>query len=210
MRRSLLSTTAIAALALAPALAFAQVQSNGPSGAIQEQPPNQEHKAPKAAKPVTPAPGTTAPGKSAQTQTPPTTQQPQEPQGLQGQAQPQPPKEKQRLQGQAQQRTITGAQQRPTGTAGAPGGARGQIQVTEQQRTQIRERISHVKVERIEHPRFSVRVGAEIPRSVHVEVLPPEIVEIVPEYQGFDFVMVGDEILIVDPGSRQMVAVIPA
>jgi hypothetical protein len=41
-------------------------------------------------------------------------------------------------------------------------------------------------------------------------VLPPEIVEIVPEYQGFDYVMVGDEILIVDPGSLQIIAVIPA
>ena len=82
--------------------------------------------------------------------------------------------------------------------------------MTEQQRTRIHERLAHFKADRIEHPGFSVSVGVEIPRSVHVEVLPPEIVEIVPEYQGFDYVVVGDEVVIIDPASLQIVAVIPA
>lgn len=239
MKRLLLMTTAIGALALAPALAIAQVQSNGPSGTIQEQPRDQQQKAPQG-KAVTPMPG--ASGKSAQTQTEPTPApqqgQPQHQQRMQGQAQPkkEEPGDKTRMQGQAQPQMekpgsqpklqgqmqpsgqqhvegqaqpATGAQQRSTGTASTSKGAGGKVQVTEQQRTQIHERISHVRVQRIDHPQFSVTVGAEIPRSVHVEVLPPEIVEVVPEYQGFDYVMVGDEILIVDPGSLQIVAVIP-
>ncbi|MGH7124239.1 MAG: DUF1236 domain-containing protein [Stellaceae bacterium] len=224
MRRLLLATTAITALAIAPALVFAQVQSNGPSGAIQEQPPNKEHKAPPG-KAVTPAPGPTAPGKSVQTQTPPT----QQPQRMQGQAQPQPQQKEpggqqklqgqtqtqqggsQHVQGQPQQPTTGAAPQRQTGTASTSSGARGQrVQVTQQQKTQIHERISRLRVERIDHPRFSVTVGTVVPRSVHIEVLPPEIVEVVPEYQGFDYVMVGDEILIIDPYSLQIVAVIPA
>ena len=228
MRRLLLATTAITALALAPALAVAQVQSNGPSGAVQEQPGKQEPNAPKGGKPVPVKPGPSAPGKSAQTQTPPATQQqPQHQQRTQGQAQPQlqQPGGQPHLQGQApqqgapQQRAqnqpqppATGAQQqqRSTGTASTQGSGRAaQVHVTEQQRTQIHERLAHTRVDRIEHPQFSVSVGAEIPRSVHVEVVPPEIVEVVPEYQGFDYVMVGDEILIVDPDSLQIVAVIP-
>lgn len=251
MRRLLLATTAISALAFAPVLGLAQVQSNGPSGAIQEQPRNQEHGTPKGGKSMTPAQGEAAPGKSAQTQAPQKTEQPQrlqgqaqpEPQGkgkehLQGQAQPEPQgKGKERLQGQAQpepkgrteQQRVQGqtqpngpqhlqgqaqqpkgTQQNRTGTASVTGGARGHVQVTQQQRTQIHEHFAHMRVDRIEHPQFSVSVGAEIPRSVHVETLPPEIVEIVPEYRGFDYVMVGDEILIVDPDSLQIVAVIPA
>lgn len=235
MRRLLLATTAISALAFAPALGLAQVQSNGPSGAIQEQPRNQEHGTPKGGKSMTPAQGETAPGKSAQTQAPQKTEQPQrlqgeaqpEPQGkgkqqrLQGQAQPEPQgrTEQQRVQGQTQpngpqhmqgQAQPRGTQQNRTGTAGVSGGAQGHVQVTQQQKTQIHERLAHTRVERIEHPQFSVRVGAEVPRSVHVEVLPPEIVEVVPEYEGYDYVMVGDEILIVDPDSLQIVAVIPA
>ena len=55
MRRLLLATTAIGALVLAPALAIAQVQSNGPGGATQEQPRDQEHKTPQG-KAVTPTP----------------------------------------------------------------------------------------------------------------------------------------------------------
>ena len=229
MRRLLLATTAISALALAPTLALAQVQSNGPSGAIQEQPRDQEHGTPKGGKPVTPAPGQKAPGKSAQAspQSQPMQGQAQpEPQGpkkqprLQGQSQPQPQGQgtQQPLQGQAQptgpqhpqgQAQQPGpAQQHPTGAASGVGG-RSQVQVTQQQRTEIHERISHVRVERIEHPQFSVSIGVAIPRTVHVAVLPPEIVEVVPEYRGFDYVMVGDEILIIDPGSLEIVAVIP-
>jgi len=227
----LLATTAISALALAPVLAVAQVQSNGPSGAVQEQPRTQEHNAPQGGKPMTTTPGPAAPGKSAQTQTGPS---PQTQQKLQGQAQPQqkvqgqaqPQRGQQQLQGQAprsdetnggqrvQGQTQQGGQQHVQGRAqqqqASTTGARTQVHVTEQQRTKIHERLAHVKVDRIEHPEFSVSVGAEIPRSVHVEVLPPEIVEIVPEYQGFDYVMVGDEILIIDPTSLQIVAVIPA
>ncbi len=256
MRRSLLSTTAIAALVFAPALAVAQVQSNGPSGAIQQQPRNQEHV--QGGKPAQ-GPTQTAPGKSAQTQTPAPNKrmsqgEPQSPGGkapqrqqLQGQAQPQGTREHKApvQQGQAQPQTqgsrehgrmqqqaqtprgnqgvqgetqeqqgapnkVTGTEQHQSGAVSTQGKAGGHVQVTEKQRTEIHQRLAHFKADRIEHPQFSVTVGAEVPRSVHVERLPPEIVEIVPEYQGFDYVMVGDEILIIDPDSLQIVAVIPA
>jgi hypothetical protein len=236
MRRSLLSTTAIAALVLAPALALAQ--ANGPSGTIQEQPRKQEPT--QGGKTVTPAPGQMAPGKSAQTQTPTAphqmnnqaqqqapTGQVQQHQRLQGQAQPELQREHKApvqqgqlqqpkgTQGEAQEQKgepnkAVGTQQHQTGAASTKTRTAAQVQVTQQQKTQIHERLAHFKVERIEHPQFSVRVGVEIPRSVHVEVLPPEIVEIVPEYQGFDYVLVGNEILIIDPYSMQIVAVIPA
>jgi len=246
MRRLLLSTSAIAALALAPALAVAQVQS-APSGTTQE-PRTQEHT--QGGKSAAPAQHQMAPGKSAQTETSPggnsrmnaQTQQapgataPQH-QKLQGQAQPEPQRERkapvqqsqiqqprggQTTEGEAQEKKGEVQQkQGVTGKAGvtrqhqaaAPSGraaAAQQVHVTEQQRTQIHQRLAHFKVDRIEHPQFSVSVGAEIPRSVHVEVLPPEIVEIVPEYRGFDYVMVGDEIVIIDPDSLEIVAVIPA
>jgi hypothetical protein len=37
-----------------------------------------------------------------------------------------------------------------------------------------------------------------------------DIVTIVPEYRGFDYIVVGDSILIVDPVTLEIVAVIPA
>ena len=47
-------------------------------------------------------------------------------------------------------------------------------------------------------------------RSVRLYTLPPEIVEIVPEYSGYDYVLVGDDIVMIDPDSHEIVAVIPA
>jgi hypothetical protein len=49
-----------------------------------------------------------------------------------------------------------------------------------------------------------------VPRDVHVVVLPEDVVEIVPQYQGFDYVIVGDNILIIDPDTMEIVDIIPA
>jgi hypothetical protein len=57
---------------------------------------------------------------------------------------------------------------------------------------------------------FDITAGARVPRDVHVAVLPEDIVSIVPEYRGFDYILVGDSILIVDPVTLEIVAVIPA
>ena len=59
-------------------------------------------------------------------------------------------------------------------------------------------------------PDFDVTVGVRVPHSVHVEVLPEDVITIVPQYRGFDYVMVGDQILIIDPSTYEIVAVIEA
>jgi uncharacterized protein Smg (DUF494 family) len=45
---------------------------------------------------------------------------------------------------------------------------------------------------------------------VHFVVLPEEIVRIVPQCRGFDYFLVEDEIVIVDPRTLEIVAIIPA
>ena len=59
-------------------------------------------------------------------------------------------------------------------------------------------------------PFWRAAVCARVPRDVHIAVLPEDIVSVVPEYRGFDYVLVGDSILIVDPVTLEIVAVIPA
>ena len=49
-----------------------------------------------------------------------------------------------------------------------------------------------------------------MPRTVHVAVLPPEVVTIVPEYSGFDYIIVGDQLLIIDPNTMEIVYILPA
>lgn len=94
---------------------------------------------------------------------------------------------------------------------GQNGSRGGGVQLSADQRTRIQHDILRNKhVARIDHPDFSVSVGVTIPRSVHVAVLPAEIVTFVPQYRGFDYVLVGDQILIVDPHSLEIVAIIEA
>jgi hypothetical protein len=53
-----------------------------------------------------------------------------------------------------------------------------------------------------------VNVGANLPADVVVDPLPPTIVELVPEFRGYDYFVLGDEIVIVDPATRQVVEII--
>jgi Protein of unknown function (DUF1236) len=85
------------------------------------------------------------------------------------------------------------------------------VQLSQDQRTRVHAIIGKSSTARAstdEH--FNVSVGAKVPRSVHFEVLPEEIVEIVPEFRGFDYVLIGDEILIIDPDTLEIVAIISA
>jgi hypothetical protein len=91
-------------------------------------------------------------------------------------------------------------------------GARGtSVQLSADQRSQIKTIIGRERGPRLgSNANFSVSVGTRVPRSVHVVVLPEEIVRIVPEYRGYNYFLVGDEIVIVDPRTLEIVAIIPA
>jgi hypothetical protein len=91
------------------------------------------------------------------------------------------------------------------------GSSKTSVQLSQDQRTRIQAVIGKEHAPRFsgsEH--FDITVGARVPRDVHVAVLPEDIVSIVPEYRGFDYILVGDSILIVDPVTLEIVAVIPA
>jgi hypothetical protein len=84
------------------------------------------------------------------------------------------------------------------------------VQLNDSQRTQIKNIVvKNTNVARVDHVDFSVNVGVAVPRSVHVEVLPADVVEIVPEYRGFDYVIVGEQLLIIDPNTMLIVDVLP-
>ena len=91
------------------------------------------------------------------------------------------------------------------------GSSKPSVQLSQDQRSRIQAAIGKGHAPRFSgNERFDITVGTRVPRDVHVAVLPEEIVTIVPEYRGFDYVLVGDSILIVDPASLEIVAVIPA
>jgi hypothetical protein len=137
----------------------------------------------------------------------------QQERGLQQQrgAQQQPSTQQQR--GAQQQPSVGGrSTTEQTGQAGVNGGGRGgSVQLSEDQRSQIKTIIGRERGPRLgRNANFDVRVGTRVPRSVHYAVLPQDIVRIVPQYRGFDYFLVEDEIVIVDPHTLEIVAIIPA
>jgi Protein of unknown function (DUF1236) len=95
---------------------------------------------------------------------------------------------------------------------GAPGrSGAASVQLSEQQRNQIKDIVvSDHNVARVNNVNFNISVGVAVPRTVHVAVLPAEVVTIVPEYRGFEYVVVGDQLLIIDPNTLEIVAILPA
>jgi hypothetical protein len=66
------------------------------------------------------------------------------------------------------------------------------------------------KAERLTNVHFSTTVGEVVPGTVRLYRMPASIVEYAPEYSDYEYVLVGDEILIVDPRTLRIVAVIAA
>jgi hypothetical protein len=83
------------------------------------------------------------------------------------------------------------------------------VNINDQQRTRISASISHLNVQPLSNVNFSLSVGTVVPRDVRLQPLPADVVEIVPQYRGYNFVLVKDEIVIVEPSSYKIVTVLP-
>ena len=88
-------------------------------------------------------------------------------------------------------------------------GAAGSAKLTTEQRTKISTVIKSQKVERV-NLNVSVSVGTRIPTSVRVHALPQEVIVIYPEWRGYDYILVGDQIVIISPRTHEIVAIIDA
>jgi Protein of unknown function (DUF1236) len=89
------------------------------------------------------------------------------------------------------------------------GAAAGAANLSAEQRTKITTIFKQHKVEPA-HLNISVHVGATVPTSVHFYPVPTEVVEVYPEWRGYDYILVGDEIIIINPRSHLIVAVLEA
>jgi hypothetical protein len=87
------------------------------------------------------------------------------------------------------------------------------VNLSTEQRTRIRQTV----IKESNAPRlsrnevnFNISVGTVVPRTVRVATLPAAVIEIHPAWRGYSYILVGDEIVILEPGSLRIVAVIPA
>jgi hypothetical protein len=85
------------------------------------------------------------------------------------------------------------------------------VELSSEQRTRIHGVFEHERDRyRVGHVDFDIREGVRIPRRFHLYTLPSDIVEVVPAYRGYRFFYYEDQIVIVDPVTLEIVAVIPA
>jgi hypothetical protein len=100
--------------------------------------------------------------------------------------------------------TAQGSMAKDDTKSGAPAA------LSTEQHAKIWDSLRGEKAERLANVQFSTTVGGMIPETVHLYVLPVSIVEYAPQYRGYEYIMVGDEILIVNPRTMRIVAVISA
>ncbi len=107
-------------------------------------------------------------------------------------------------------RSVTQSEREPSRSTATERSSRSgtTVNLNATQRTRISTAIRSAHVEPLRNVNFSVRVGAVVPASVHFQTLPAEVVEIVPQYRGYYYVLVGDEIVIIEPRTRKIVTVI--
>jgi hypothetical protein len=102
-------------------------------------------------------------------------------------------------------------QPRATQDQGTTGGAGAQLTI--EQRTQVRQTILQSgNVPRVSRSDvdININVGTVVPRTVRLVTVPQKIVEIRPAWRGFRYFVIEDEVVIVEPSSLKIVAVIPA
>jgi hypothetical protein len=77
-----------------------------------------------------------------------------------------------------------------------------------EKRTQIVSAIKSEKIQETTNVNFNISVGTTIPASVHFYPLPARIVEIYPEWRGYEVIRVHGQYVIVRPQTREIVYII--
>jgi hypothetical protein len=113
--------------------------------------------------------------------------------------------------GSSKSATDSGAAGSKSSAQNQPGGAGGSVSLNSEQKTKIRTTVlesrSAPKVSR-SSINFNIRVGTVVPRTVHFVAVPETLVEIQPAWRGYRYFIVDEEIIIVEPSSFKIVAVL--
>lgn len=91
------------------------------------------------------------------------------------------------------------------GAAGAP------ANLSTEQRTTIRTVIKKQNVQPVTNVNFTISVGSKVPRTgVRFYPVFNELVQIYPSWRGYQYFLVGDQIIVVNPRTHEIVAVLDA
>jgi len=77
-----------------------------------------------------------------------------------------------------------------------------------EKRTQITSAMKQEKVEEVTNVNFNVSIGTAVPAGVRYHPVPTRIVEIYPEWRGYDFILVHGRYVILRPRTHEIVYII--
>jgi len=77
-----------------------------------------------------------------------------------------------------------------------------------EKRTQITSAIKQEKVEEVTNVNFNLSIGTAVPAGVRYHPMPARIVEIYPEWRGYDFILVHGKYIILRPRTHEIVYII--
>lgn len=77
-----------------------------------------------------------------------------------------------------------------------------------EKRTQIVSAIKSEKIQATTNVNFNISIGTRVPTSVRFVPLPPRIVEIYPEWRGYDVILVNGRYVILRPETHEIVYII--
>jgi hypothetical protein len=83
------------------------------------------------------------------------------------------------------------------------------VNINETQRTRISAAFNNINVRPV-GVNFNVAVGVAVPRTVALRTVPTSIVTIAPQFRGYSYFATGEQIVIVEPRRKTVVAVLPA
>ena len=92
----------------------------------------------------------------------------------------------------------------PSTSAAAPA-----PQISSEQEDKIRNSVKNAKVDHVAKLPIPLTVGAEVPRNLHFYPFPKEVAEIAPEYGSYFYVVAAEKIVVIDPLSYRIVAILP-
>jgi Protein of unknown function (DUF1236) len=112
-----------------------------------------------------------------------------------------------KAEGRDNNNTAGAKQEERSQTVGQAGSG---AKLSTEQRTKITTVIRDQHIAPVTNVNFSISVGTRVPRDVGFRPLPAEIVTYYPDWRGYEFFLVRDQIVVVDPRTLEIVAVLDA
>jgi hypothetical protein len=88
------------------------------------------------------------------------------------------------------------------------GAAGASANLSTEQRTRIRTVIKQQNVQPVTNVNFAISIGNRVPHTVHLYPVFDELVTIYPSWRGYEYFLAGDQIIVVNPRTLEIVAVL--